>query len=304
MGPALRAGARRVAGLVASGASIDQLAVVRSAACWVWRRRALVSTARASTKGDQAVGGGRPSGDQNLAPLTCSAVPVRPPSLFLNYWLLVVLGHPFTVLSLRDEGPPLIMMTKVLLAALAVVASVASTATAAPSLIVPSSPSLSVASPLSTGVLPTSTRPAAQLVKLAFWELKSLATLDKPPCELLISDHVFASRRAGGKPRLRFVVRTDVTLRVGDNKKTFDLRSSCLRADEHAPFVCHETYVRDWPSFCRAHPESSLCRDHVAVNGRIAHTVRHALPHLPAVCAGLPHYPTETPPPMASPVPI
>lgn len=240
----------------------------------------------------------------NLAPLTCSAVPVRPPSLFLNYWLLVVLGHPFTVLSLRDEGPPLIMMTKVLLAALAVVASVASTATAAPSLIVPASPSLSVASPLSTGVLPTSTRPAAQLVKLAFWELKSLATLAKPPCELLISDHVFASRRAGGKPRLRFVVRTDVTLRVGDNKKTFDLRSSCLRADEHAPFVCHETYVRDWPSFCRAHPESSLCRDHVAVNGRIAHTVRHALPHLPAVCAGLPHYPTETPPPMASPVPI
>lgn len=64
VGPALRAGARRVAGLVASGASIDQLAVVRSAAYWVWRRRALVSTARASTKGDQAVGGGRPQGVQ------------------------------------------------------------------------------------------------------------------------------------------------------------------------------------------------------------------------------------------------
>lgn len=196
------------------------------------------------------------------------------------------------------------MVTKVLLAALAVVASVATTASAAPSPAAATTPSLAVASPLSTGQLPTSARPAAQLVKLAFWELKALAATDKPPCELVVSDHVFASRRGGGEPRLRFVVRTDVTLRVGDEKKTFDLRSSCLRADAHAPFVCHETYVRDWPAFCGAHPESSLCRDHVAVNGRLAHTVRHALPHLPAVCMGLPHYPIEQPPPMASPVPI
>eukprot|EP00170_Pyropia_yezoensis_P003592 contig_15001_g3602 len=176
------------------------------------------------------------------------------------------------------------MVTKVLLAVLAVAAAFATTATATPSPI--------------DATLPTSARPAAKLVKLAFWEMKALATSDSPPCDLHIDDHVFSSRRAGGEPRLRFVVRTDVTLRVGDNSRSFDLRSSCLRADGASPFVCHETYVRDWPSFCASHPMSSLCKDHVPVKGRIAHTVRHALPHLPAVCAGLPHYPEPSPMPM------
>lgn len=186
------------------------------------------------------------------------------------------------------------MVTKVLLVALAVAAAaISTTASAAPSLT-----TSAAVPPLPTGELPTAARPAAQLVKLAFWELKAIAKTDSPPCELHINDHVFASRRASAEPRLRFVVRTDVTLRVGDYARTFDLRSSCLRADGSAPFVCHETYVRDWPSFCAAHPASSLCKDHVAVKGRIAHTVRHALPHLPAVCAGLPHYPEPSPMPM------
>ncbi|KAK1869672.1 hypothetical protein I4F81_012142 [Pyropia yezoensis] len=120
------------------------------------------------------------------------------------------------------------MVTKVLLAVLAVAAAFATTATATPSPI--------------DATLPTSARPAAKLVKLAFWEMKALATSDSPPCDLHIDDHVFSSRRAGGEPRLRFVVRTDVTLRVGDNSRSFDLRSSCLRADGASPFVCHETW--------------------------------------------------------------
>ncbi|GAB0493509.1 hypothetical protein MMPV_004793 [Pyropia vietnamensis] len=196
------------------------------------------------------------------------------------------------------------MVVKVLLAALAVTAAaIATTATAtvAPSLI-DRATLAAAASPLSTGVLPTTSRPAAHLIKLGFLELKELSQSDTPPCDLHVDDVVYSARRSYGEPQLKYVVRTAVVLRVGDNARSFDLRSSCLRADTMSPFVCHELYARDWPSFCASHPMSSVCKDNVMVKGRIAHAVRHALPHLPDVCGNLPHYPAESPEP--SPMPM
>lgn len=195
------------------------------------------------------------------------------------------------------------MVAKALLASLAVAAAaVATIANAAPSLDVATLPT--TARPLSTGMLPTTSRPAARLIKLAFLELKALTKSYYPPCDLHVDDCVFSVRRSYGKPRLRFVVRTAVTLRVGDNERAFDLRSSCLRADAKSPFVCHEMFVDDWPSFCMSHPKSSLCKDNVPVRGPVADAVRHALPHLPAVCGKLPHYPDPKESPEPSPMPM
>lgn len=87
-------------------------------------------------------------------------------------------------------------------------------------------------------------------------------------------------------------------LKYGPATRTIDLRASCLRPDASSSFVCHETFVGNWPAFCASHPRSHLCADHVPVWGRIAHSVRHALPYIPNVCAGLPGFSDPVPSPM------